>query len=67
VRLLNVQNAVDLAHLERNLEYTLQPCCQLVYFQSKNPNSGQFQASWNGKCWYILWRFGILSPVLVYF
>jgi hypothetical protein len=56
--------------------------CQMVYFQSKNPNSGKFSwalvserlvcifyghLEYNTGNFYILWQFGIFSPVLVYF
>jgi hypothetical protein len=34
-------------------------CCQMVYLHTRNPTLGMFGGSWNGKCWYILWSFGI--------
>jgi hypothetical protein len=37
--------------------------CQMVYFETRNPNLGKFG---NEKFWYILWPFG-LSGNLVYF
>jgi hypothetical protein len=41
--------------------------CQMVCFQTKNPNLGKFGGTWNGKCWYIFWSFGIFYGQLVYF
>jgi hypothetical protein len=29
--------------------------CQMVYFQTKNPNLGKFWRSLVWKCWYIIW------------
>jgi hypothetical protein len=39
--------------------------CQMVYFQTKNPNLGIFWRVLQWKMLYILWSFGIFSPVLV--
>jgi hypothetical protein len=37
--------------------------CQMAFFETKNPNLGSFGGPCNGKCWYILWIFGlILQP-----
>jgi hypothetical protein len=54
--------------------------CQMVYFQTKNPNLGTFWRAWKVKCWYILrpwgifkaiwynlWPFGIVCDYWVYF
>jgi hypothetical protein len=35
--------------------------CQMIYFQTKNPNLGNFRESCNGRCRYILWPFGQFS------
>jgi hypothetical protein len=40
--------------------------CQMVYFRTKCPNFGKFWGTWNGKCWYILWTFGIYYGHLEY-
>jgi hypothetical protein len=32
--------------------------CQMVSFQTKNPNFFIFVVPWNGKCCYIFWSFG---------
>jgi hypothetical protein len=39
----------------------------MVYFQTKNPNSGKFGHSCNGRFWYILWPFDKFSARLAYF
>jgi hypothetical protein len=48
--------------------------CQVVYFQTKNPNLGKFWTALEWKMlvyftaiWYILWSFGIFHGHLVYF
>jgi hypothetical protein len=33
--------------------------CQMAYFQTKNTYLGKFWGSCNGKCWYIIWPFGL--------
>jgi hypothetical protein len=45
-------------------------CCQMVYFQTKNPNLDNFwrvffAALWYTLeiFWYILWKFGIFSTI----
>jgi hypothetical protein len=38
--------------------------CQMVYFQTKNPNQ---RGPGIGKCWFILWPFGIYYDQLVYY
>jgi hypothetical protein len=35
---------------------------QMVYFQTKIPIWVNFGGPCNGRCWYILWRFGIFFP-----
>jgi hypothetical protein len=58
----------------------LEQGCQMVCFQTKNPNLSKFcgvllrkilvyfMANWKYfvAIWYILWYFGIISPVLVF-
>jgi hypothetical protein len=41
-------------------------CCQMVCFQTKNPNSGKFWRALEWKMLVYLWSFGIFSIVLVY-
>jgi hypothetical protein len=41
--------------------------CQMHYFQAKNPNLDNFGGTCNGRCWYILWRFGLFYGNLVFF
>jgi hypothetical protein len=47
--------------------------CQMVYFKAKNPNLCIFGGSCNGRGWYVLWTFGLFTPIwyicgnLVYF
>jgi hypothetical protein len=48
--------------------------CQMVYFQTKNPNLGKFWRALDWKMliyfmaiWNILWRFGIFYDHLVHF
>jgi hypothetical protein len=46
------------------IPHTWEQGCQMVYFQTKNPNLG---GSWNWKCWYILWPSGICYGRVVKF
>jgi hypothetical protein len=39
----------------------------MVCFHTKNFNLGTFGAPWNGKCWYVLWPFGIFYGHFVKF
>jgi hypothetical protein len=41
--------------------------CKMAYFQTKIPILVNFGGSCNGKCWYILWPFGLFYGHLVYF
>jgi hypothetical protein len=41
--------------------------CQMVYFQAKKPNLGEFWDPWNGKYWYILGPFGMYNCRLGHF
>jgi hypothetical protein len=38
----------------------------MVYFKPNIPIWVNFGGPWNGKCWYILWPFGINNNHLVY-
>jgi hypothetical protein len=40
--------------------------CQMVCFQTKNPNLDKFCGSCNGRCWYILWTLGPFCSLLLY-
>jgi hypothetical protein len=33
--------------------------CQMVYFQTQNPNLGKFWSVCNERCWCILWPLGV--------
>jgi hypothetical protein len=46
---------------------TLEQGCQMVYFQTKNPNLVKFGRVCNVRCWYILLPFGKFSIHLLYF
>jgi hypothetical protein len=54
-------------------KYTASVClilhqgCQMVYFQTNNPNLGIFLSALKGIGWYILRPFGIYYDHLVYF
>jgi hypothetical protein len=38
-------------------------CCQMVYFQTKNPNLGKIpKRSCNGRCWYFIIIVSVLQP-----
>jgi hypothetical protein len=39
--------------------------CQMVYFSYQKQIWVIFGGPWNGKCWYILWSFGIIFGRLV--
>jgi hypothetical protein len=41
--------------------------CQMVCFQTKNPNLGKFWTVLDGKCLHVLWPFGIFYGDLRYF
>jgi hypothetical protein len=42
--------------------------CQTAYFQTPNhPILGKFWTVLNGRCWFILWPFGVFYCHLVYF
>jgi hypothetical protein len=42
--------------------------CQMACFQTKSPTLGKFlEGLANGRCWYILWLFGLFYDHLVYF
>jgi hypothetical protein len=40
--------------------------CQMIYFPTKIPILVKFGGSFNGKCWSILWPFGLFYSHLVY-
>jgi hypothetical protein len=56
---------LDLQTLLRKLFDSCQKCrrfkqgCQMVYFQTKNPNLGKFWGSRNENFWYNLWVMAI--------
>jgi hypothetical protein len=41
--------------------------CQMAYFQTKNPNLGNFWVTYNGSCWHILRPLRIFCGYMVYF
>jgi hypothetical protein len=55
------------------IEISVRQGCQMVYFQTKNPNLGKIWGAWSGKGWYyiiymamnILQPFGIVYGQLV--
>jgi hypothetical protein len=42
-------------------------CCQMAYFQNKNPDLGKFWRVLHGRCWYIIWPICLLYAYLAYF